>query len=517
MPLNVSSPTILHLIQNASLIALSLLLAPFITIFTILSCIISPHTLVSKHISHHRKWRASSSATFRSRTVLVTGVGMAKGLVIARCFYRDGHRVIGADFEPNNISVNGRFSVALTKFYRLNKPLPETGGSEKYVESLLNIITKEKVELWVSCSGVASAIEDAEAAEAIESFSTCKAIQFNVSTTRNLHDKYSFFENTARLGLHVPETHLVMSEEDAAALLHQSSIPSHGCRAKQFILKPIGIDDSVRSDMTLLPLKSDDATAKYVHRMAPSSSRPFVLQQFISGPEYCTHALIIEGHVKIFTVCPSAELLMQYRALPSSSPLFQAMLRYTQLYAGRMGTNMSGHFSIDFLLNEPEQTNVKKTVEEIMQAIYPIECNPRAHTAVVLFADRSEDMADAYLSILSDHEPRGIATGHRREEIVIPSSTVSVYYWLGHDMVTRVIMPFLALLTLKKGLTAVLSSFFEFLEHLLFWRDGTYEIWDPWPFWWLYIVYWPGTFAASIVKRSWWSRCNVSTTKIFEV
>ena len=55
-----------------------------------------------------------------------------------------------------------------------------------------------------------------------------------------------------------------------------------------------------------------------------------------------------------------------------------------------------------------------------------------------------------------------------------------------------------------------------FFDHLLFWQDGTYEVWDPLPAWWLYQVYWPGLFVGSLVTGRKWSRVNVSTCKMFE-
>jgi hypothetical protein len=64
----------------------------------------------------------------------------------------------------------------------------------------------------------------------------------------------------------------------------------------------------------------------------------------------------------------------------------------------------------------------------LMNAIYPIECNPRAHTAAVAFADEAEDMADAYLSVLPDHEPKGISNGHQVENLVVPRPNLPGYY-----------------------------------------------------------------------------------------
>jgi catechol O-methyltransferase len=50
---------------------------------------------------------------------------------------------------------------------------------------------------------------------------------------------------------------------------------------------------------------------------------------------------------------------------------------------------------------------------------------------------------------------------------------------------------------------------------LLNWKDGTFEVWDPWPAFWLYHVYWPVQFVLAVVQGKKWSRLNVSTTKMF--
>ncbi len=269
------------------------------------------------------------------------------------------------------------------------------------------------------------------------------------------------------------------------------------------------MDDSTRADMTILPRPTFKDTGEHIKRLNPTPFRPFVLQQYISGLEYCTHSLIINGEVQAFVACPSAELLMHYKALPPTSKVFKAMLHYTQIYADKMGEEMTGHFSMDFLLDEEHDLE-----GDLMTKLYPIECNPRAHTAVVLFADKSEDMAEAYLSLLTDHEPVGMTNGHNADTIVSPSTSMG-YYWIGHDLVTRVVLPIYDFLTLKASLNQVVVSLREFVDHVLFWKDGTFEVWDPWPAWWLYSVYWPAMFLIAILHRKWWSRCNVSTTKMF--
>ncbi|KAK6580442.1 hypothetical protein PZA11_007464 [Diplocarpon coronariae] len=498
MPLTARSPIYLHLLQNLSLIALAACCAPLCTLIAVSSWFLSPYTRRTGQIGRQRQWRELHAPQSR-RTVLVTGVGMSKGLAIARAFYRSGHDVVGADFEPYGVPVCGRFSLALRRFYKLDQP-GQSSGSSDYVHRLVHIIRAENVDLWVSCSGVASAVEDGRAAEAVETLTNCKAVQFGVAMTSLLHEKHSFVENTVKLGLNVPDTHLITSLGEAMGILHQDSAPPAN---KQFIMKSVGLDDSIRADMTLLPFPSREKTQNHLRRLQPSPSRPFVLQQFIKGPEFCTHSLVVRGRVLAFTACESAELLMHYRSLPSSSTVFRAMLEYTQAYAEKMGGRMTGHFSMDFLLDE------HKAGSDPKKSIYPIECNPRAHTAVVLFAEESLQLADAYLAVL-DHDG-----DHDTSKIVIPESRIG-YYWIGHDLVARVILPLLSFVSLKTGASQLRRNWTEFVDHVFSWQDGTtYELWDPWPAWALYCVYWPGIFAACILTRRKWSRCNVSTTKVF--
>jgi hypothetical protein len=342
----------------------------------------------------------------------------------------------------------------------------------------------------------------------------------------------------------VPETYPVRSVESALAILHPtppslSPYPSPEKEqkenrkqkpGKQYILKFTGTNDSLRlnpSTLTLLPLPTPSLTTSHITQLSPSPSRPFILQQFITGGnEYCTHTLCIRGRIHLFTACRSSDLLMHYRALDPKSPLFRAFLRYTQIYADNMGREFTGHFSIDFLVDESVDESASGVmgdgkgkekimdVDNLLSAIYPIECNPRAHTAAVLFAEKSEEVAEAYLSLLSS-DPDEDNSGKTKREIIMPSSETPGYYWVGHDLVTRVLLPVLYLLQGKIGISEVVANWLEFRDHVLYWKDGTYEIWDPWPFWWLYVVYWPGMFWISILTGNWWSRCNVSTTKLF--
>ena len=551
--LDARSPYRLHLAQNLSLIILSLFFLPLSTFLLFASYVARPfftnEGVVRKRIRRSVNGRDPS---FRPKTILVTGVGMSKGLFLARAFYKAGHNVIGADFEPDGIPVCGRFSKALRRFYSLPKP-GEKAGAAYYIDAMLRIARKEKVDLWVSCSGVASAVEDGQAKEVLERRSDVRCIQFDVATTQMLHEKDTFIAQTERLGLPTPETHNVTSRAAVHKVLHESPRTK-----KQYIMKSVGMDDASRGDMTLLPKRTVSETYSHVSAIPISDKKPWVLQQFIKGKEYCTHALIINDKVKVFVACPSSELLMHYDALPSDSVLSRAMLRFTEEFVRRSDANMTGHLSFDFLVEEA----VSEKGAQL--ALLPIECNPRAHTAVVLFHGQEQAVSEAYLSALTPrangittttttttttdwlsvngNPPNAQPNNNNNRDLTPPttptrpntinshacpatspsSSPITPttphppkFYWLPHDLVSLLLLPLLSLLRRETTIAEYRNNCKSFIEHVLWWKDGTYEVWDPLPAWWLYCGYWPGVFARAVLGGGRWTRVNVSTGKVF--
>lgn len=496
-----------HALQNVCLLALSAIILPFTIILLVINFVLV--NAGAKHI------QASNA---QGKKVLVTGVGMTKGLALARHFHLAGASVIGADFSPLSC---GRVSRAITKFVVLSKPSEKSGASQ-YIKELIRLIRDEQIDLWVSCSGVASAVEDGEAKEAIERETGCKCIQFNVAQTETLHAKDAFISHIRKLGLVVPETRVVTERAEALEALSQLTASDQGekqsSKSKQFILKCIGMDDSSRGDiMTLLPRPTEAATLKHLKTLNISPNNPFIIQQYISGREYCTHALVINGVVKVFCACPSSDMLMHYESLAPQSALSTAMLQFTERVAREGGVGFTGHMSFDFLVDEEEVLRAEADGTE--PTLYPIECNPRAHTAVALFKDRTAGMVDAYLSLLSSDstsiESERNGTASHADGIVYPQTTDTKYYWIGNDLVTRVLLPVWGGALGRLSYTDVVSKLQEFADHLLRWDDGTWESWDPLPVWWLYHVYWPAQFLYCLVYGVKWSRVNVSTTKMF--
>ncbi|KKY16735.1 putative o-methyltransferase family 3 [Diplodia seriata] len=500
-----------HCPKNLLLILLSFIFLPFDTFLLFAAYALRPFSRVrsSKNVANANRNITTNGGDRNGsggQPILVTGVSMTKALVLTRLLHahNPSHRIIGADFHP---LACGRVSRSLSRFYVLSPPTA-AGNAEPYITSLLHIIEAERCALWISCSGVASALEDGVAAEIVAKRTRCRVVQFGVADVRDLHEKDAFMERTRQLGLRVPETRRVESADAMLTVLRRCVGLSdrrremEGGHSRKFIAKSVGMDDKSRGDLTLLPRATERKTREHVARLSVSKERPWIVQEFVRGREFCTHALVVRGRVRAFVACPSAELLMHYRALPADAPLSRAMLAFTEKQAEPGGEGFTGHLSFDFLVKNED---VEKTNPETI-ALFPIECNPRAHTADVLFKGSTE-LADEYLTVLRDDQST--------RDIVTPKEPAK-YYWIGHDLVQLVLLPVLSMLTGQASVGETAKSIGEFLEHILLWKDGTFDLWDPLPWWWLYHVYWPMQFVNSIRTGRKWSRINVSTTKMFD-
>ncbi|KAI6766054.1 hypothetical protein HG530_007124 [Fusarium avenaceum] len=443
-------------------------------------------------------------------TVLVTGVNMAKGLSLARIFHRRGCRVIGADCYPLS---PGRVSRAIDVHYQLPTPSDPSKNTmnDPYLNRIVEIIHNEDIDLWVSVSDVNAAIEDAAVREIIEARTSAKAIQFGVEDIRRLHEKDAFIEHTKSLGLTVPITEAVEDKEDVINFLCRNGGLEHKPGARQYLVKPVGVDDVARFAMPLLPLTSEDATLTRIDSIPFKAAKcSFIIQEFITGPEFCTHALVVRGRICAFVACRSADVLMHYAALPPDSPLSRAMLDFTLKQAEGRGDNFTGHMSFDFLINKEDEDAALSGGEREV-TIYPIECNPRVHTATILF-NYTPEIVDEYLSVLSpDSPPRSLS------KPPLTPTNPEKYYWVGQDLVELVLYPlYIALFRGTMGLSEVRKSLRSFAEHLLYWKDGTFEAWDPLPWLWMMHVHWPVQFAWYMSTGSVWTKVNVSTGKAFK-
>lgn len=500
-----------HVFKNLVLLVLSLVFLPADTA-------IAAGAYLWNKLSSRGPHDAATSAAAKSlpdplerTTVLVTGVNMGKGLALARMFHRAGHRVIGADCHSFSL---GRVTNSVDVYYRLPPPSDpsRSGVTDRYLDRLLEIVLQEQVDLWISVSDVNAAVQDATVKEIIEARTSAKAIQLGVQHIRQLHEKDAFMEHTQSLGLQIPDTAIVQDRDEVIQFLQNRGGLTQRPDGVQYIMKAIGVDDLARFDMRLLPMASEAATMERI-RSIPFKQIPglsFIIQEYISGPEYCTHALVIHGKVRAFVACPSAGVLMHYTALPPDSPLTKAMLEFTQTQATAGGKDFTGHVSFDFLVKS-RRGDENSSEDENDVALYPIECNPRVHTAVLLF-NNTPELVDEYLSILYTTSAKSF-----QDQAPLTPKSPQQYYWAGQDLVELVLHPlYRTLFGGKIPFGEVYESFRMFANHVVNWKDGTFDLWDPIPWWWMYHVYWPLQFVQYLFRGR-WHKLNVSTGKIFKI
>jgi hypothetical protein len=394
-------------------------------------------------------------------------------------------------------------------FYRLGSKEGKL-GRERYVRDLVDVVRKEKVELWVNCEGGNA---DGEVKEVLERETRCKVLQFGSEVMKLLEDEDAFGKRLKNLGLNILEQHRITSEEEALAILYpERAEPGPG---KQYIIKSASPADLTSSEMALLPLSSQDDTKASIKALSPSRSRPLILQEFIPDHQhYTTQAHIINSKPGAFVAYPTSTTLLT--PLPSSSLLSQILLKYTTLLTSSLSSSTSntkqitGHLNLLFSLPSPLALSAESrfgapssTSASFLSNIHLISCTPTLSLGTLAFRDASEDLASAYLSILPDHEPKGIANGHKEERIVVPRPGVRGYYSFGNEAVRLVLLPIWGLLRWQVGVRELLRWWIEFLEYVVGWRECWWEVWDPWVVWWRYGGYVVGKGLIGLWERRW--------------
>lgn len=304
--------------------------------------------------------RPAVSPAAPPRTILLTGGKMTKCLALARAFHRAGNRVIVAETERYRWSAS-RFSRCVDAFRIV--PPPDDPG---YTDALHAIVVQEGVDVFVPvCSPLASRY-DADAATTLP----CETVHVDAATIRVLDDKDRFAESAAAVGLAVPETHRITDPEQVVAFDFAAR------PGRRYLLKSIPYDPVSRLDLTRLPLATKEATARYVRSLPIGEDHPWVLQEFVEGREYCTHATVRDGLVTVWACCESSPSQLNYEMVDRPD-----MLSWMQTYAESL--HLTGQVSLDFIVDDSDRA-------------VAIECNPRTHSAITMFADHP-DLARAYL------------------------------------------------------------------------------------------------------------------------
>jgi len=385
------------------------------------------------------------------RTVLISGGKMTKALQLARSFAVAGHRVVLV--EKGTYRFTGhRFSRAVDAFHVV--PDPRDPG---YAQALLDVVRAEGVDLYVPvCSPVASEF-DAAAADLLAGH--CEVLSLEPEMVRTLDDKHRFTTLAASLGLSVPDTHLVTDPQQV--LDHDFTGAT-----RPYVLKSIAYDPVHRLDLTHLPLPTRAATEAFLAGKPISPQNPWILQEFVTGEEICTHATARDGVVTVWCCCPSSAFQVNYAQVERPR-----VREWVTTFVRELG--LSGQVSFDFLVDADGTP-------------FAIECNPRTHSAITMFYDHP-GLADAYL--------------HARDTPLEPLPTSRPTYWLYHELWRALSRPG----TAKERWRVVRTG-----------KEAVFDRADPLPFLVLHHVQIPLLLLASLRARGAWNRIDFNIGKLVQ-
>ncbi|MEH2328306.1 ATP-grasp domain-containing protein [Nostoc sp.] len=297
------------------------------------------------------------------QTILVSGAKMTKALQLARSFHAAGHRVILIEGHKYWLSGH-KFSKAVSRFYTVSAPQSDPEG---YIQALVEIVKKEKVDLYVPvCSPVAS-YYDSLAKPALSEY--CEVFHFAPDITKMLDDKFAFSDRARSLGLSVPKSFKITNPQQVINF-------DFSQETRKYILKSIDYDSVRRLNLTKLPCDTPEETAAFVNSLPISPEKPWIMQEFIPGKELCTHSTVRDGELRLHCCSNSSAFQINYENIENPQ-----IREWVQHFVKSLA--LTGQVSFDFIQAEDG-------------TVYAIECNPRTHSAITMFYNHP-GVADAYL------------------------------------------------------------------------------------------------------------------------
>ena len=394
------------------------------------------------------------------KNILISGGKMTKTLQLARSFYAAGHRVVLIETHKYWLSGH-QFSQAVDKFY--TTPIPEK-DPDAYTQALIEIIKRENIDIYIPVTSPVGSYYDSLAKPALSEY--CEVFHVDADVCEMLDDKYAFSEKARQLGLSVPKSFKITSPEQVLNF-------DFSQETRKYILKSIPYDSVRRLDLTKLPCESTEKTEAFVRSLPISPEKPWIMQEFIPGKEFCTHSTVRNGKLRLHTCCESSAFQVNYKNVeqPKIREWVTSLFRELKI---------TGQISFDFIEAEDGE-------------VYAIECNPRTHSAITTFHDHP-GVADAYLKDAQDEN----------ELPVEPLPDSKPTYWLYHEL---------------WRLTEIRSwsQLQAWLEKIVQGTDAIFQLDDPLPF--LTVPHWQITLLLldNLRKFKSWVRIDFNIGKLVEL
>ncbi|MGL5080042.1 MAG: ATP-grasp domain-containing protein [Microcoleaceae cyanobacterium] len=438
------------IVQNIGTLVLLTLILPFNLILVLIAWVI--HSI--QRLFQHKP------ANPNPKRILITGGKMTKSLQLARSFHAAGHIVFLV--ETHKYWLTGhRFSNAVKKFYSVTEPKKNV---EQFCQDLLEIVQKNKIDVFIPVTSPVESYYCSLAKSLL--LPDCEVIHFNSEVTQLLDHKFAFIQSAKEFGLSVPQSFLITNVDQVLNF----DFSKDGC---QYILKSIPYNSVHRLNLTKLPLKSHTEMESFVKNLPISEEHPWIMQEFIGGQEYCTHSTVRNGVIRLHCCSSSSPFQVNYDQVDNSE-----IYNWVKTFVKKL--DLTGQISFDFI-QAPDGT------------VYPLECNPRIHSAITMFYNHPE-VSKAYLIDAQDEN----------EQPITPLLNSKPTYWLYHEFwrLTEV-------RSWKK-----LKAWFQKITQG---TDAIFQVSDPMPF--LMVHHWqiPLLLLGNLRRLKGWIRIDFNIGKLVEL
>lgn len=278
------------------------------------------------------------------KRVLVTGARAPVALDLARQFYAAGCEVYAADsvrMPPCRVSRQVRQTFVVSEPRR---------DPRAFIDDLARLITLHQIDLLLpTCEEIfyVARFRDRLPAD-------CRVVCAGFELVAALHNKFEFIQRAKPCLVRVPDT--VLLEERAQVE------PFLDC-IEDWVFKPVY---SRFASFTLV----GGPVAK-VRALQPSRTVPWVAQQRIRGREFCTYSVANDGNLHAHACYHPRYRLKQSSGVYFEPQNHQGVEDFVRSFVARY--RFTGQIGFDF-------------IETPQQALYVLECNPRATSGAHLFA-----------------------------------------------------------------------------------------------------------------------------------
>lgn len=314
------------------------------------------------------------------KRALITGARSPASLDLMRRLSYSGFEVYAADSVSHPLS---RASNCIKDYFILPSP---THDAKAFTEELRSLITKHKIDILIPTCEEVFFISKYKSVLAKECLVFCDDF-YKLSL---LHNKYDFLSAAENCGAFIPDTRLICSSSDIEDLKNSD----------EKVLKPVF--SRFASHTLIKPAKQQ------LQRINVSKSFSWVAQEYITGTEYCTYGIAVQGKLQAH-ICYEPT----YRAGLGSgiyfTPYFNEEIQtFVNNFVKKH--HYTGQIGFDFMITKDNK-------------LYVLECNPRATSGIHCLPEIMD-----WNSVLSGAQNNVIVASAKHKMVALAMLTFGLKY-----------------------------------------------------------------------------------------